>query len=648
MSLVGNLEDLGLGDILQIVSLSRKSGVLSLAWGEVRGKIIFRDGQVVGAFESAGNRSLPAILADHKLLPADKLAAAERTVNAQPDARHAKEALARDFKQKADAVEEAIREQTENIVFHFFTWPEGTFNFELQEIDGELAALEPPAHAFVLEVGLSPQFLAMEGTRLQDERRRERVEAPVGPPLRPGKSEPAKPKPAPVPEPAPAPKAEPISDLESDFGSVADALAYYEKQAKDSPAPAPETAPEPEPEPEPAPEPPRPAPARRTEPEPASRPAPAPAPAVERPHLEGPAPLLVAVDDDRLMLESLTHHLSARGFRLLTFETVAAALEQVQVLVDSGERPAAVIADLLMPDTTGRSTLGGLELLERLRRIHTGVSVYMMSDYENAPGKQKSEELGARFFFMKPKSSQLDEDFGSPELVNFVSVLLNALQSEPKTEPRAKLDEGDLINLGEELRREFGEEAVVGVAEGAVVSSRGLAMLKTMISELNDPASSGQITLLILRFAAELMNRAVIFLVAKTQLAGLGQFGLTIDGINPQKHVRSIRIPLNAPSIFREAIQKRMPLKKGLKPTQWNDYLVTNLGGLAPREVFVAPIIAGGKIAAILYGDNAPEDKEIGDTESLEIFLAQAGLAMEKALLERRLREMGSSAESGG
>ncbi|MDD2849312.1 MAG: DUF4388 domain-containing protein, partial [Desulfuromonadaceae bacterium] len=29
MSLVGNLEELGLGEILQIVSLSRKTGVLS-------------------------------------------------------------------------------------------------------------------------------------------------------------------------------------------------------------------------------------------------------------------------------------------------------------------------------------------------------------------------------------------------------------------------------------------------------------------------------------------------------------------------------------------------------------------------------------------------------------------------------------------
>jgi hypothetical protein len=45
---------------------------------------------------------------------------------------------------------------------------------------------------------------------------------------------------------------------------------------------------------------------------------------------------------------------------------------------------------------------------------------------------------------------------------------------------------------------------------------------------------------------------------------------------------------------------------------------------------------------AILYGDNLPEKRPIGDTEALEIFLSQAGLAMEKALLERRLRGEGA------
>ncbi|HKK52148.1 MAG TPA: DUF4388 domain-containing protein, partial [Myxococcota bacterium] len=46
MSLVGNLEDLSLGDILQIISLSQKSGVLVLQSSQGEGRIVFRDGLV--------------------------------------------------------------------------------------------------------------------------------------------------------------------------------------------------------------------------------------------------------------------------------------------------------------------------------------------------------------------------------------------------------------------------------------------------------------------------------------------------------------------------------------------------------------------------------------------------------------------------
>ena len=50
MSLVGSLEDLGLGDILQIISLSRKSGVLLLRSDRGQGRIVFREGLIRGAF----------------------------------------------------------------------------------------------------------------------------------------------------------------------------------------------------------------------------------------------------------------------------------------------------------------------------------------------------------------------------------------------------------------------------------------------------------------------------------------------------------------------------------------------------------------------------------------------------------------------
>ncbi|HVR71024.1 MAG TPA: DUF4388 domain-containing protein, partial [Vicinamibacteria bacterium] len=50
MSLTGNLEDLPLLDILQIVSFSKKTGYLSIRTTAGEGAIVFRDGLVVASF----------------------------------------------------------------------------------------------------------------------------------------------------------------------------------------------------------------------------------------------------------------------------------------------------------------------------------------------------------------------------------------------------------------------------------------------------------------------------------------------------------------------------------------------------------------------------------------------------------------------
>ena len=49
MSLVGNLEDLSLGDIMQIISLSQKSGVLEVKADDGSGRIVFQSGLVQAA-----------------------------------------------------------------------------------------------------------------------------------------------------------------------------------------------------------------------------------------------------------------------------------------------------------------------------------------------------------------------------------------------------------------------------------------------------------------------------------------------------------------------------------------------------------------------------------------------------------------------
>jgi len=72
--------------------------------------------------------------------------------------------------------------------------------------------------------------------------------------------------------------------------------------------------------------------------------------------------------------------------------------------------------------------------------------------------------------------------------------------------------------------------------------------------------------------------------------------------------------------------------------SEWDRYLIGKLGGEKPADAFVGPILSEGNVVALIYGDNLPRQEAVGDTESFEIFLSQAGMAMERALLERRTK----------
>ena len=183
--------------------------------------------------------------------------------------------------------------------------------------------------------------------------------------------------------------------------------------------------------------------------------------------------------------------------------------------------------------------------------------------------------------------------------------------------------------------------AEAGIAEEEriehVAASPGLALLRSMIFELQNPRSSSEITLMILRFASEIMNRAVLFIVKRDTIEGLGQFGVVLKNGDPNRRIKGMRISTAEESIFKEAIFRKMTIKKSLEHIPAHEYLVNELGGRWPSESFLVPLLVSGRVAALLYGDNLPEEKPIGDTESLEIFLAQAGIAMERTLLEKRL-----------
>ena len=172
-------------------------------------------------------------------------------------------------------------------------------------------------------------------------------------------------------------------------------------------------------------------------------------------------------------------------------------------------------------------------------------------------------------------------------------------------------------------------------------SSKQLMTLKSMFDELRFPTATAEVTLLILRYSSEVVNRAVLFMAKKDEVRGLGQFGIELGkGLSPDQVVRNIRIPLSSPSLFLNVIENRRSYLGPLEDLEQNAILIERLGGIRPDTVLAIPLIVDNKVALIVYGDNLPERRAIKGTETLEIFMNQAGMALEKALLEKKLAEL--------
>ncbi len=167
-----------------------------------------------------------------------------------------------------------------------------------------------------------------------------------------------------------------------------------------------------------------------------------------------------------------------------------------------------------------------------------------------------------------------------------------------------------------------------------------LTSLKEVMTELRAPTFGGEITVWLLRHAAEIVKRCVLFSYSRDWIRGMGQVGLEPEGGAGAEEISNVRIPANEPSVFTGIVETRQSYKGELGKGPWNEYLAIQLGGLVPPEVVVVPMIVNNNVVALLYGDNLPSGGPIGPIDALELLMLEAGLAMEKTTLEMRLRTL--------
>jgi hypothetical protein len=118
---------------------------------------------------------------------------------------------------------------------------------------------------------------------------------------------------------------------------------------------------------------------------------------------------------------------------------------------------------------------------------------------------------------------------------------------------------------------------------------------------------------------------------------GASQVGL--GGSDPDELARRVRLPLGEPGVVADAVNRRESWKGAVPAGGANDRLLELLGGARPNQALVVPMLLREGAGLVFYGDDGGTSRPLGATEDLEWALLEAGLAMERDVLEHRLAD---------
>ena len=160
MAFKGTLKEFKVPDILQLISMQKKTGILTFNSSEGFITIIFEDGYIVGvdAFPKKLEMRVGHVLVKQEIISEEML---QRALSIQKrTGQKVGEILSAMGLIDDETIPEALRTQAIQIVLSLFTWKKGEYNFKVMEfIEDELKTLKP----------MSADNLIMEGVQMLDE-----------------------------------------------------------------------------------------------------------------------------------------------------------------------------------------------------------------------------------------------------------------------------------------------------------------------------------------------------------------------------------------------------------------------------------------------------------------------------------------------
>jgi CheY-like chemotaxis protein len=170
--------------------------------------------------------------------------------------------------------------------------------------------------------------------------------------------------------------------------------------------------------------------------------------------------------------------------------------------------------------------------------------------------------------------------------------------------------------------------------------SRDFAQLQRWLEALARCQDATQISTLVMQVARDCFERAVLFVVKNDTMRGLGGFGTAPRDEKLGLLVRDVTIPLGEPSLFSRVALARKPHAGPWPDDKWGRHLMGKIGRFESSACALLPLLTNRETVAVLFGDNADSGRPLGRLVALETFVNQAGIALENAFLQRKVTAM--------
>ena len=167
--------------------------------------------------------------------------------------------------------------------------------------------------------------------------------------------------------------------------------------------------------------------------------------------------------------------------------------------------------------------------------------------------------------------------------------------------------------------------------------------LKDGITSLRGIANPSDAALVVLIAVSEMFERAITFIVRASELTGERAIGIRSEKSMGPTPADRLKIQLATPSVFRDVIEKGR-VYFGENGDETLRTFFQEIGKPISPAIVLLPLMSDQKVVAMIYGDFGQKEASSVRLDMLEILSLQAGIALEYAVFRRQVAKAAQKA----